>query len=811
MPVMTPGRRQHQRLGFWVLVLTVIVASSVLIGSTTASTASMALTNDKENNNDIAESYEQRPRARFERSRVSGIFASARDMAGLGKGCCKVKFKGIPKVDLAAEARKLAEQAKKLEEEAKKKLEEETKKLAEEAKKLAEEAKRKLEEEAKKLAEAALSAATKAYDESVGALNSVKNAVDGTINDINTLVNELTSGIPTKANEITSTITDSLKQVTTVVGVLVQSLIDEAFSADADKVMQQISSTFSAASLGSARVSKTKSYDHFARVLHEDRVRERLRKALRGEKYESLSQHSDDVDFSIEKNSAATPSVDIAHLGSSCAAPKLELSLPLENYLKEDAIDLSYDMPWPNKLGASPFAPATLKAGFPDPSWSIGFEVRDFGFPKQVATDILSAFRAFFEPLFNSIKDGVADLTNDAQKQILTPAQSLTSAVNTAKDTAVGVKNALNSVKNALNGRKLLSDDDALEHAEHLQRLHTSVSAQMDLVQLQHESFLNDVEDHVVLYVAKIRTALAEDPWLERPDTMAQFPHLHASLGGPLQDGADSAKTKLIRAMAGLQDFTMTSVLYMRMHLEFKVEAEAEAFKAGDVLDLATGVPKSAEFEAEFPIPYTPFTMKSKFAATISMPYFLQAKASGTFGYSADLEGMEIGFTVSNGQINAVLPEPVISLTPELNANLEAHAQVGLVTEVTEMTTLLCLSGMVCSGPTTTAEQRLYIGADMAAQAVVGSAAGCGSLNAEFNDNFQYTVDYIESKCRTASFGGVNFAIGYGAYVQIPKTELSVVLKTEVDIQGVQICVDDVPLYSWPPENASPNFLLKTL
>uniref|UniRef100_A0A7S2QZU1 Uncharacterized protein n=1 Tax=Ostreococcus mediterraneus TaxID=1486918 RepID=A0A7S2QZU1_9CHLO len=77
------------------------------------------------------------------------------------------------------------------------------------------------------------------------------------------------------------------------------------------------------------------------------------------------------------------------------------------------------------------------------------------------------------------------------------------------------------------------------------------------------------------------------------------------------------------------------------------------------------------------------------------------------------------------------------------------------------------------------------------------------------NDNFVYTDAYIASKCKTANLAGVQFAIGLGADVQVPKTDLNIVLKTDVDINGVSICVDDVQLYTWPPEPG--NFYLKML
>ena len=635
-------------------------------------------------------------------------------------------------------------------------------------------------------------ALTAAYDASVGAVNAAKNAVDNTMDDINTLISDLTETLPNKANEITSTVSSKITGIPDLVEDVVNDLIKAAFPSDAKQVLSQISSVFSSASLGRAPTGSGK-HDHFGYVLNQERVRKLLRSKLRG-----TTEHI--PEYTTIRESAS--------LGASFTIPKAEISLPLDAVLPESVIDLSYDMPWPEKLGDSPFAPATLKGGFPDPSWAMGFEIRDFTFPEAVATDILSAFFAFFEPLFASIGDGVVNIANDAKSSIMGPMNSLNGVVSNAKTAAESVKNSLNSATSALNGRKLLSDEEAQGHYEHLRDLHTQATAHLSLIEQQHDMLLDRIENHVMLQVAKIRTALAEDPWLEQPGTMAQFEHLRARLGGPLEEGTNAAKTKLVDAMKSLKDFSMTAVLYMTTRVEFAVEAEAEAFRAGDVLDLAPGMPRSASVEGEFPIPMTPFTMRMSMAAGVSLPYFIMAKASGVFSYTAELTGMEVGITVSNGAIQAVLPEPKVSLTPFLNANLEAHAQLGVVTEVTDMTTQLCLAGMVCSGPKATAEQRVYLGTDMAAQATTEEAS-CAAMQAEFNDNFVYSDSYIDSRCTTANVAGVEFAIGLGAYVQIPKTDLNIVLKTDVDIAGVSICVEDVPLYTWPPEPG--NFVLKML
>jgi hypothetical protein len=504
------------------------------------------------------------------------------------------------------------------------------------------------------------------------------------------------------------------------------------------------------------------------------------------------------------------PSKESADLGGKCGAPgELSVSLPLDDYLPDSLVDLSYDMPWPEKLGDSPFSPTTLKAGFPDPSWTMGFKVDEFSFPKKVATDILAAFTAFFTPLFQSIGDGVTDASAAVTNSMMTPISTLKDSVNTAKNTADTVKSKLNAVTQALGGRKLLSDEFET-HTEHLRAVHAATRAHLEYAENVHDMFLDRVEHLILLQVAKVRTALLEDPWLEKPHTIAQFPHMHAQLGdSALQQGADAAKQKLISAMQSLKDFTMRAVLFTEMHVEFDVEAQASAFKAGNVLDLVKGLPASAYFEAEMPVPFTPFTMKMSFGAELSLPYFMQAEASGKFSYSVDVSGMEVGIQVAGGSFNAVLPDPTVQLTPHLDANLEAHAQVGIVVTVNDISTQLCMPGMVCSGPKMTAEQRIYAGADMAATVNNQGVQACSSLSAKFNDHFEYDDAYRAERCSSANFGGIECSVVVGAYFQIPKTEIDVKLKTDVDIGGVSICVPDLQLYTFPGNNDNPNFVLE--
>ena len=636
---------------------------------------------------------------------------------------------------------------------------------------------------------------TAAYDSTIGAIGDAKSAVTDTMNDINGVITDLTTAIPKKANEISNKIASVAQTIPNAVDNIVSQLIQEAFPANADKFISEITGVLNTASLGvsstqaRSRIVNGKS-DHFSTVLAHDRVRAMVREVLGREQ-------------------THIPSKESADLGGKCGAPELSVSLPLDDYLPDSLVDLSYDMPWPEKLGDSPFSPTTLKAGFPDPSWTMGFKVDEFSFPKKVATDILAAFTAFFTPLFQSIGDGVTDASVAVTNSMMTPISTLKDSVNKAKNTADTVKSKLNAVTQALGGRKLLSDEFET-HTEHLRAVHAATRAHLEYAENVHDMFLDRVEHLILLQVAKVRTALLEDPWLEKPHTIAQFPHMHAQLGdSALQQGADAAKQKLISAMQSLKDFTMKAVLFTEMHVEFDVEAQASAFKAGNVLDLVKGLPASAYFEAEMPVPFTPFTMKMSFGAELSLPYFMQAEASGKFSYSVDVSGMEVGIQVAGGSFNAVLPDPAVQLTPYLDANLEAHAQVGLVVTVNDITTQLCMPGMVCSGPKMTAEQRIYAGADMAATVNNQGVQACSSLSAKFNDHFEYDDAYRAKRCSSANFAGIECSVVVGAYFQIPKTEIDVKLKTDVDIGGVSVCVPDLQLYTFPGNNDNPNFVLE--
>ena len=115
-------------------------------------------------------------------------------------------------------------------------------------------------------------ALTAAYDSTVGAIKNAESAVTTTINDINDVINDLTTAIPNKANEIASKIEDVSKSIPNAVNKVVNQLISEAFPADADEFLSQITGALKTASLGASsaeagsRVVNGKS-DHFATVL----------------------------------------------------------------------------------------------------------------------------------------------------------------------------------------------------------------------------------------------------------------------------------------------------------------------------------------------------------------------------------------------------------------------------------------------------------------------------------------------------------------------------------------------------------------
>ena len=126
---------------------------------------------------------------------------------------------------------------------------------------------------------------TAAYDSTIGMVNSAKSAVTDTVNDINGVINDLTTAIPNKANEISNKIGSIATSIPNAVEKVVSQLIKEAFPADADKFISEITGVLKTASLGAnsaqagSRVVNGKS-DHFSTVLGHDRVRAMIRDAL---------------------------------------------------------------------------------------------------------------------------------------------------------------------------------------------------------------------------------------------------------------------------------------------------------------------------------------------------------------------------------------------------------------------------------------------------------------------------------------------------------------------------------------------------
>ena len=61
-------------------------------------------------------------------------------------------------------------------------------------------------------------------------------------------------------------------------------------------------------------------------------------------------------------------------------------NVPIDEVFTPDVINVEYKMPWPTKMGDSPWAPASLKAGFPVARWEACAGLLVFDIPNSPRT-----------------------------------------------------------------------------------------------------------------------------------------------------------------------------------------------------------------------------------------------------------------------------------------------------------------------------------------------------------------------------------------------------------------------------------------
>ena len=630
---------------------------------------------------------------------------------------------------------------------------------------------------------------------------------------LNTVVSQVAS-LPDKVGDVKDKVADMVDDVGDAVEGFVEDVFAKLFPTDADAFVNKIGSVFSsAAALGdeeSPRFTEAAALGAIIRELNQDVLRERLRGRLYANYVPQLGAHYEKAArLGCSALTADTTEEEAAMLG--CTPLKSLTNVcydaPMRELLPEEALSQEYAMPWPEKLGDSPFAPGIMSVGFPTAEWQTCAGVSKFNIPKEVATELIRAFRLFFGALFDGITEGAKEFATDAKNSIMVPVNAIDEQVQVVGNHVDSAVSAINSATSAFGRRRLLSDEESHKLHSKIQSHSATLGTLAEHVDITYNHHMRRIEDHVLLKIEKIREILLQDPLLEDPKSLESFPHYHthlsfrrekdrASLGSASEELA-SARSALTNAMQALKNTEFEISVTSDLEVALEVDIATSAFTQGDFMDTATSKMKKP-IENPYMMSKTVmlqfgFYLNFNFGIGFKLPYFAKADAAVHLGYTFAVPDMKIGIAAKDGNFQMIFDPPKPTLTRDgETASISAHLQVGAELEIPIVQVELCWAGAICAGPKLYFAQGAQVGLDAFA-AVMGAAPpecfqGETTLQTGFSD-FEYT-----NKPASCTLSGSGFAAGIGAYYQVPKPDASVKLTTVVSTPG-SVKVPDLDLY----------------
>ena len=687
----------------------------------------------------------------------------------------------------AKKARKAAKKAaKKAAEAAKKKAEEAAKKAAEKAA----EAKRKAEELARSKV-ASMKRELSTIEKYLSVFSTAKGKAEQVVDDVDDLIKQVgkSSDLSEKIDELTSKVTGFPDEIAKKVSGFVDDVVGSIFGG-VEGLADEVGEMFSTSGAAALGVPTKDHEDHVTRMLSPEHLEKLLRKHLRDEEYDA---------------------------GAHTRAPILGgspfdgcLSIPIENVLPADLLGVGYGMRWPKHLSNSSFAPDSLRAGFPDPKWETCLRTTGIKISDDLGPALFNVFKGFFIPLFDAVTDGAKAAAVDSKKNIMKKMGTITDELDRADQAAKTIKNILDNVKSTFQGRRrLLTQQDMTR--DMLSTVRVASHARADHIKSLHANALDDIESYVLLEMAKIRSTLIEDPFLESDVTMQRFPLYaarmnQARLGGAFNKAASNARSAFAEAMQAMAETEMGLELVSELKVALEMEAKVETFKTGDLFDLVSGgyIPNPVQFDVTFPLPLFPaFQIKIRLDASFAMPYFMLAEMEGKMVFTVTASS-NAGIKLKDRKLSTEYKPPSLKFEPQIDTKIEAHAQIGFNVEFEEQYLALCFGSFVCAGPQSVITQNIYAGSDAyAAYSNQGTYDSC-LLQAKFAESFEYSDDYKKNRCGKA--GGLSY--GFGAYFQVPKTQIESKLLIELSESCPNLLPSPV-IATFPDENdPNPNFFL---
>jgi hypothetical protein len=657
---------------------------------------------------------------------------------------------------------------------------------------------------------------------SINQVENMFNAGKNAFNQVGAAFNDLSREIQSFPGKVNGVKSEVGKLVGTI-GDKVEGFLDEVygklFPTDAGSMVSDISGKFSpTASLGEGghgpHFEDISAIGSLVRRLNQDVLRDDLRRVLYNQYASQLgAAHKRAAELGCSTLPANTTDAEAAKLGctSITSLSRVCYDAPMRDLFPETAFSQEYEMPWPKKLGSSPFSPAKFEVGFPVASWETCAGINKFNIPTKVATDLINAFRLFFGALFDGIKEGAMEAATEAKNAVMVPVNAIDAQIAVINSHLQTAQNHMNSISNVFGGRRLLSEEEIAEHHHELRRHTEALAASIAHADFVYKSQMQRIEDQVLLGLEQIREVLILDPLLQDPKKMANFPdydvllrkrakkmgveHETAELGDAVEK-MRSARQALTNAMAELKNTDLDIGVTSDLELTLAATLKGDAFVQGDFFESIMEKTK-APIENPTIIRKTVmgaygFYVNLAFGVGFKLPYFAKADAEATIEYGLSIPDMKIGIKSEKGQFSVYFDPPKPHLSEEgLEASVSAHLQVGAELEIPMVQIELCWAGAICSGPQVYFSQGAQVGLDMFA-ATMSTPPPCfdgeTTLASYFTD-FDYP-----SKPAECSLTGSGMAAGVGAYYQVPKPDALVKLVTTIS-SPCEVDVPDVVLY----------------
>ena len=644
-------------------------------------------------------------------------------------------------------------------------------------------------------------------------LNAGKNAFNQVGSSFSSLSGEI-NALPNKVNSVKNQVGGLVGTINEKVEGFVDEVYGKLFPTDAGAMVSDIAGKFfSTASLGERRVGShfedTSAIGSLVRKLNQDVLRDDLRRVLYSDYVSQLgAAHKRAAELGCDSLPANTTDSEAAKLGCTAikSLTKACYEAPMRDIFPESAFTQEYEMPWPEKLGDSPFSPAQLDVGFPSASWETCAGINKFNIPTKVATDLIKAFRLFFGALFDGIKEGATEAATEAKNAIMVPINSIDGQITIIKSHISTAQQHMNTISKAFGRRRLLSEEEIAEHHHKLRQHTEALAASIAHADFVYKSHMQRIEDRVLLGLENIRELLILDPLLQDPKKMTAFPDYDALLekrakklgvqhdSAALGDAVDklrSARQALTNAMAELKNTEMDIGVTSDLELTLEATLTGDAFVQGDFFESIMAKSKKP-IDNPFIIRKTTmlgygFYLNFAFGVGFKLPYFAKAEAQTKLNYGLRIPDMKIGIKSENGQFSLYFdpPKPVLEESG-IAASVSAHLQVGAELEIPVVQLELCWAGAICSGPQVYFAQGTQIGLDMFA-ATMHNPPQC--FDGETTLQTYFTDFDYPNKPTECSLTGSGVAGGVGAYYQVPKPDALVKLVTTLSAP----CETDIP------------------